>query len=91
MEVLSNVPDWTVLVAAVLTALGVIWRRFVQPTTHLLHRIEASLSYVEAEMSFNSGKTARDAIERIDKAVRHLDDRLKQIESNTHRDTGEAP
>ena len=83
MDALNEVPNWIVVTAAVLTALGVIWRKFIQPTTRMLQRIEASLKYVETEMHFNGGTTQRDAIKRIDDAVRHLDERLRQIESNT--------
>lgn len=86
MEALAEVPNWIIVIAAVLTALGVIWRRFIQPTTRLLHRIEASLSYVESEMKFNGGTTQRDAIRRIEEYVKHLDTRLSQIEANTNKE-----
>lgn len=87
MEALADVPDWIIVTAAVITAFGVIWRKFVQPTAKLLAEIREALTYVQRELSFNGGSSMRDAIQRIDIQVRRLDDRLTQIETNTHRTT----
>ena len=82
-NLLSQVPDWIVIAAAVVTAIGVIWRKAVRPFVLMMRRIERSLQYLDAEMHFNGGATARDAIRRIDEAVSGLDERLRRIEVNT--------
>ena len=82
-NLLSQVPDWIVIAAAVVTAIGVIWQRTIKPFVHTMRRIESSLDYVAAEMHLNGGATARDAIKRIDEAVVGLDGRLRRIEANT--------
>lgn len=85
VDAVTHAPDAVIIVAAVLTALGVIWRRFIIPTNALLQRIDKSLGYVESEMKFNGGATQRDAIKRIEEYVEHLDARLTQIEANTKK------
>lgn len=84
MDAIEHVPDWIIALAAAVTGLGVIWAKAVRPVVKMLNRIEASLVYVEREMHFNGGSTMRDALQRIDVAVRNLDQRLTVIEQNTN-------
>ena len=86
-----DVTEWAVAVAAFLTALGIIWQKLIRPIAEAVHRIENSLSYVESELRFNGGTTARDALGRLEKSLAATDSRLRLIEKHLdlHPPTGD--
>lgn len=87
---------WTRLVeypgyaAAFLLAFGVI-AKFVRDMYRWARNMDESLRYVRHEMELNSGKTMRDAIERIEGALidasasrGRLGERLERIEETVN-------
>ena len=64
--------DYPILIAAVLVAIGTIGKS-IHWVYKFSNRIEASVSYIESEMSFNSGSTMRDAIGRIELRLAHIE------------------
>src|SRR5690606_39170764 len=61
-----DVAAWPVAVAGVLTACGVIWRAAVRPVFRWGRRVEGALRTVEHELVPNSGRSLRDAVDRIE-------------------------
>lgn len=63
------ITEWTIALAAFLTASGVIWQKVVVPLRGFVRkfkawmlRIEESVGLVEAQMKPNSGKTLMDKV-----------------------------
>jgi hypothetical protein len=69
--------------AGAITGVGVIWHKAIKPVVH-------GVQYVENQMKNNGGKTARDAIDRIEAQnktiisdVQALASRVDQLEKGT--------
>jgi hypothetical protein len=77
-----EITEWAVAIGAFLTSVGIIWQKVLRPTRDLLFRIEHSLKYVETELRFNGGTTARDALERVEKSLAAADRRMRRIEQH---------
>ena len=76
-----------VLVAAVLVALGTVYRYTIRPVIRFCRRVESAISNVEMQLKPNGGKTLRDAVDRIEGRVANLEQwreddvaRLEQLE-----------
>jgi hypothetical protein len=76
-----------VLVAAVLVALGTIYRYVIKPPIKFARRLEATMTTVKNQLEPNGGKTLRDAVDRIEGRVANLEQwreddvaRLEQLE-----------
>lgn len=61
--------DWVIAAAALLTALTVIWRKFVRPLVHAANLIADAapvLLAIAAEFQPNHGTSLRDVVNRIE-------------------------
>lgn len=69
---------WQILitVAAVLTAVGVIWSKGVMPVYRFAKTVEKHVTFVETEMTSNGGSSLRDAITRIEQRVNVIEEHL---------------
>lgn len=76
------VTEWTVAVAATITALGVIWRKVLRPAVSGLRDMQESVAYIRREMEFNGGRTARDAIGRLEEGQQEQSARLGRVEDH---------
>lgn len=56
-------------VAAVIVALGVIWRYLILPPIRLFKRLEKAVLLVEKEMRPNGGSSLRDSTDRLERIV----------------------
>ncbi len=70
---LATLPSWfgslaadLGVVAAVIVAVGVIWRGVVRPVIRYARRVETTIQAVQGQMVNNGGTTLRDAVDRID-------------------------
>ena len=77
-----------VLVAAILSALAVIWRyairpayRFVKGIETFAQRVETALGYVEGQMRNNGGSSLLDKVEQTAEKVTLLVERTDVLES----------
>ena len=61
------------LVAAIVAAIGVIWRQAVRPVISAARRIERALEAVDKELRPNGGSSLRDAVNRIDNRTAALE------------------
>ncbi len=84
----SFLPEWVPViardlgvVAAILGALGLIWRMVVKKIVDLGKRIEASLRVVEAELKSNGGNSLRDAVDRLEQQHGRLEARIDNIDT----------
>jgi archaellum component FlaC len=57
----------------------VIWRQVIRPVIHWGKRIETAVGFVEHEMRENSGKSMRDAVNRIDHRVEKVEQRVAEL------------
>lgn len=60
---------WILGIAAVVTALGVIWKQLIFPAARVISRAESTLPVLEQiarEFSKNGGSTLKDQIDRIE-------------------------
>jgi hypothetical protein len=55
--------------AAVLVAMGVIWRYLILPPIRLFKRLEKAVMMVEREMRPNGGSSLRDSNDRLERVV----------------------
>jgi hypothetical protein len=65
-----------ITVAAVLTALGVIWKKGIMPIYRFAKTVEKHVSFVESQMTPNGGSSMRDAIQRIEERVNAIEEHL---------------
>ena len=69
--------EYPAVLAGVLIAVGVLGRAI-----HWIYawakRIDVSLAYIHAEMSLNGGATMRDAVERIEQRVDHIEKQMEE-------------
>ena len=83
----SELGQDVVLAAAVLVAIGTIWRYVIRPPIRFAKRVEQALQNVDQQLKPNGGKTLRDAVDRIEGRVANLEQwreddvaRLEQLE-----------
>lgn len=83
----SFLPDWFPviardlgIIAAVLTAIGLIWKMLIKKIVDGAKRIEASLRFVEAELKPNGGSSLRDAVDRLEQQHGILQTRMDTID-----------
>lgn len=80
-----DVAQWPVTVAAVLAAVGVIWRTAVRPVIRWGRRIEAAVNTVEHEMTPNSGSSIKDAVDDMRGQVGQIHERLERGDARFDR------
>ena len=68
-----------VTVAAVLAALGVIYRAMVRPVMQFGRRIDKALGAVEKELQPNGGSSLRDAVNRVESVAGHTSVRVEEL------------
>lgn len=78
-----DIAGWASAIAAFLTACGVIWRTVIRPIIRWARRVEGALGFVEHEMRENSGKSMRDAVNRIDKRIEKVEQRVSELAPQT--------
>jgi hypothetical protein len=71
-DVVQDVPNALIVVAAVVTAVGIIWRKVVTPVRGWFHsfkawmeRIEHGMTWVEAQMKPNGGGSLVDKVNML--------------------------
>lgn len=71
-EGLEHVPNAVIIAAAVVTAIGIIWRKVVVPVRGWfrqfkawMHRIEGGMEWVEAQMKPNGGSSLVDKVNML--------------------------
>lgn len=71
-DVLEDVPNAVIITAAVVTALGIIWRKVLMPVRGWFHsfkawmeRIETGMTWVEAQMKPNGGGSLVDKVNML--------------------------
>lgn len=65
----KNTTDAILVGAAVVAALGVIWRGLVRPVIRFAKRIEKAVVNVEQQLYPNGGRSLRDAVDRLQEAL----------------------
>lgn len=76
---------WT---AAVVTAIGVLWRQVVRPAYRWLHRMGQMIEFVGGQMQNNGGSTLRDGVDRLDQRTASMDERLTAVEDHIRSANG---
>jgi hypothetical protein len=84
----AGVPNVVIITAAVIAALGVIWRKVVVPVRGWfrqfkawMERVETAVTEVSAETRTNGGSTLRDQVNKLNESVAML------LEHDAERDT----
>jgi hypothetical protein len=72
-------------VAALVVALGVLYRYIVKPIRDTVHRIDVAVTYVESELRNNGGSTLRDKLDKLADNVCDIHGRMTQLEANQQR------
>jgi hypothetical protein len=72
-----------ILIAAVVAAIGALYRQVIRPTVRLIRRIAHTVETVEAQMRPNGGTSIRDAIDQVLARIEGLEARLTSVESTT--------
>jgi len=73
--------DWwqtIISVAAVVAAVGVIWRKGILPMYKFAKKMDEHVTFVEMQMTANGGSSMRDAISRIEHRVNVIEEHLTQ-------------
>lgn len=68
--------QWIITAAAVVTAVGVLWRKVVLPVYKFAKKMEQHVAFVESQMTPNGGSSLRDAIQRIEHRVNVIEEHL---------------
>ena len=71
--------DWwqtIISVAAVVAAVGVIWRKGILPMYKFAKKMDEHVTFVEMQMTSNGGSSLRDAIQRIEERVNIIEEHL---------------
>lgn len=77
-----SVADYVIRVAALVAALGVIWRAIVLPSARWARRMEQYVEFIESQMRHNGGTSVKDTVERIDKRTARLEKAVFPEENN---------
>lgn len=92
---LGSIPNGLIITAAVVAALGVIWRKVVAPVREWMHqfkawmtRTETALTWVEAQMKPNGGSSL---VDKVNNTVEKVDELTTNValllEHDAERDT----
>jgi hypothetical protein len=65
-----------ITVAAVVTAVGVIWQKGILPIYKFAKKMDEHVAFVEMQMTCNGGSSLRDAIQRIEERVNIIEEHL---------------
>lgn len=65
-----------ITIAAVVTAVGIIWRKGILPVYKFAKKLEQHVTFVENQMTRNGGTSMRDAIHRIEERVCAIEEHL---------------
>ncbi len=68
------------LVGAIGVAVGVVYKWPIGPAVRFFKRLEATIMFVEHELTPNNGSSIKDAIDRIDARVGALETRPQAVE-----------
>lgn len=68
--------QWIITAAAVVTAVGVLWKKVVLPVYKFAKKMEQHVTFVESQMTPNGGSSLRDAIQRIESRVNAIEEHL---------------
>lgn len=71
--------DTVITAAAVLAAIGAIYRLAIRPIIAIFHRIDKALVVVEKELQPNGGSSLRDAVNRVEFVAGHTSARVEQL------------
>lgn len=70
------VTEWAIAVTAILTCVGLVWRKVVKPLRDAwraikawMHRVETSVVWTEEQMKPNGGSTLVDKVDVMQKQV----------------------
>lgn len=94
-EVLTQAPNGVIISAAVIAALGVIWRKVVVPVRgwfrsfrEWMHRIETAVTWVDHQMKPNGGSSL---VDKVNNTVEKVDELTTNValllEHDAERDT----
>lgn len=72
-----------ILIAAVVAAVGALYRQVIRPMVRTIKRIADTVEIVEAQMRPNGGKSIRDALDQVLARIEGLEARLTSVESST--------
>ena len=72
--------DTLTLIVLIGAAVGVVSRWVVLPMWHAIRAAMRVVDYIGGEMHKNGGTTLRDAVDRIEKRLHVLDERMHRIE-----------
>lgn len=70
--------QYLITAAAVVTAVGVLWKKVVLPVYRFAKKMEQHVTFVEMQMTANGGSSLRDAIQRIEQRVNVIEEHLTQ-------------
>ena len=70
--------QYLITAAAVVTAVGVLWKKVVLPVYKFAKKMEQHVTFVEMQMTANGGSSLRDAIQRIEQRVNVIEEHLTQ-------------
>ena len=68
--------QWIITAAAVVTAVGVIWRKGILPMYRFVKKLEQHVMFVQEQMTPNGGSSLRDSVNRIEKRVNAIEEYL---------------
>ena len=68
--------QYLVTAAAVVTAVGVLWKKVILPVYGFAKKVEQHVHFVETQMTANGGSSLRDAIQRIEQRVNVIEEHL---------------
>lgn len=66
---IKNSTDGIIVAAAVIAALGVLWRGVVRPIVRFAQRVEKVMLSVEDQLYPNHGSSLRDAVSEIQRSL----------------------
>ena len=76
-----DVGEWLVFLAAVITALAVIWRNAIRPVVKGIQNVERTLDAARRELIPNGGSSLRDAVDRIEAKQHTMERRVEAVET----------
>jgi len=68
--------QYLITAAAVVTAVGVLWRKVILPVYRFAKKVEQHVTFVESQMTPNGGSSLHDAIQRIEQRVNVIEEHL---------------
>jgi hypothetical protein len=91
---IGQLPDWfgglatdLGIVAAVVIAIGVIYRGVVRPVIRYARRVESTIKAVDSQFRPNGGSSLRDAVDRIDARTSSLEAWRESVDTRLPKPT----